>query len=113
MCDLVYNKVYFPCANLPLSDDFMVVDNVAFEFSTTLASLVSMNTFRLEDDDCLEEDEVLQGTFEIPSIIGRQLSAMARDPEITYIIIQDDDSECGCVVMVTVPMYSFVDPAQL
>ena len=113
MCGLVYNKIYSPCTNLSLSDDFMVVDNVAFEFSTTLSSLVSMNTFRLEDDDCLEEDEALQGTFEIPSIIGRQLSAMARDPEITYIIIQDDDSECECVVMVTIPMYPLVDPTQL
>ena len=110
MCGLVYNKIiYFPFANLSPSDDFIVVDNVAFEFSTTL----STNIFRLEDDDCLEEDEVLQGTFEISSIIGRRLSAMARDPEITYIIIQDDDSECECVVMVIIPMHSFVDVAQL
>ena len=76
---------------------------LAFEFSTVFGSLVSTNSFRLKDDNVLEEDEVFKGTYEIPSIIARQLSATAVEPKVTYVVIQDDDSELpstpcvGCV----------------
>ena len=81
--------------------------SLAFEFSTVFGSVVSTNSFRLEDDNVLEEDEVFKGTFEIPSIIARQLSATAVEPKVTYVVIQDDDSELpstacvGCVFPLT------------
>jgi hypothetical protein len=74
------------------TEDFIPVGSLAFEFSTVFGSVVSTNSFRLEDDDVLEEDEVFKGTFEIPSIIARQLSATAVEPKVTYVVIQDDDT---------------------
>ena len=84
------------------------MDNIAFEFSTTISTLVSMHAFRLEEDDKLEEDEVFQGAFEIPSIISGRLSAMAADPKVTYIIIKDDDSEFQFVVIATTLTQSLI-----
>ena len=98
--------MYYAHVDCFSSEDFKDVDDVAFKFKRK--SLVATNTLKVVDDDVLEEDEVFQGTFEIPSIIGRQLPVMAVDPNLTYIIIQDDDCEFMFVVIVTTLTQSLI-----
>ena len=46
------------------------------------------------DDDIYEYDELIMAVFEFDRSVQRRYNTMKGQPNVTYIIIKDDDSEC-------------------
>ena len=47
----------------------------------------------IEDDGILEEDEIFEVTFSIPTLLSMQINIGPCTPDVATVIIRDDDSE--------------------
>ena len=46
------------------------------------------------DDDVYEYDELIMADFEFDRRVQNNYKTMKGQPNVTYIVIKDDDSEC-------------------
>ena len=53
----------------------------------------STTTLTIEDDSILEFDEIAFGIFDFPSDVADTYKILKAQPNVTYIIIQDNDGQ--------------------
>lgn len=57
-------------------------------------SKFSSSSFIIVDDDVYEYDELITAEFEFDQLVQRTHNTIKGQPNVTYIVIKDDDSEC-------------------
>ena len=63
-----------------------------FTFSPN--SKFANSSFTIVDDDVYEYDELIMAEFEFHRWVQNYYKTMKGQPNVTYIVIKDDDSEC-------------------
>ena len=63
-----------------------------FTFSPN--SKFANSSFTIVDDDVYEYDELIMADFEFDRRVQNNYKTMKGQPNVTYIVIKDDDSEC-------------------
>ena len=56
----------------------------------------SSGNFAILDDDIYEYDELVMAEFEFDRNIRTEYNTVEGQPNVTFILIEDDDSECHC-----------------
>ena len=69
------------------------VESTFNDFLFTLVSKSSFDSFIIVDDRVLEFDELLIATFDFGPEIASNWNVCKGSPNVTYIIIRDDDCE--------------------
>ena len=61
----------------------------------------SSSSFTIVDDDVYEYDELIVAVFEFDRRFLRRYNTIKGQPNMTYIMIKDDDSECPLLTLLS------------
>ena len=86
---LIY--IYLTCGSSGAHGDVLATTP---RFTFPLNSKVSSSSFTIVDDDVYEYDELIMADFEFDRRVQLFYNTMKGHPNVTYIMIKDDDSEC-------------------